>query len=61
MNILDIAIKAEDGISNLARAIGTTPNTIGNWRTRGSIPKGWAALLSDRYKKHIKLAEKAAA
>lgn len=62
MNILDIAIEAEKGVSNLARAIGQKPNTVSNWRnsSRG-VPFAWKLVLAEKYKKHIKQAEKAAA
>jgi len=60
MNILDIAINAEKGVSNLARAIGEKPNTVGNWRKRGT-PRAWVLVLSERYKKHIKQAKTTAA
>ena len=48
MNILDIAIQAESGVSNLARSIGVTPNVIGNWKNR-KVPKAWGQLLQMKY------------
>lgn len=52
MNILDIAISAEKGVSNLARSIGVAPNVIGNWKKR-KVPKAWGQVL------HMKYSEKA--
>lgn len=48
MNILDLAISAEKGVSNLARAIGVEPNVIGNWKKR-KVPKAWGQVLHMRY------------
>lgn len=48
MNILDIAIEAESGVSNLARSIGVAPNVIGNWKKR-RVPTAWAQLLAIKY------------
>ena len=48
MEILYTAISVEGSISKLAQAIGTRPNVISNWHTRG-VPKGWAKLLEHKY------------
>lgn len=48
MNILDVAINAEGGVSKLAAALDVRQNVISNWRARG-LPKPWAALLQVKY------------
>ncbi|MDD0837882.1 YdaS family helix-turn-helix protein [Curvibacter sp. HBC61] len=48
MNILDTAIQAEGGVSNLAKALGIRQSAVSNWRSRG-IPRGWQAALEGRY------------
>lgn len=49
MNILDAAIKAEGGVSALAKAIDVLPNVISNWRARDSVPPGYIKLLEIKY------------
>ena len=53
MEILQTAITAEGSVSKLAQAIGTRPNVISNWHTRG-VPKGWAKLLEHKYARRRK-------
>jgi hypothetical protein len=53
MEILQTAISAEGGISKLAQAIGTRPNVISNWHSRG-VPKGWQKLLEHKYSRRKK-------
>lgn len=44
MNILDQAIHAAKGVSELARALDLEPNVVSNWRKRG-IPDAWERVL----------------
>jgi hypothetical protein len=48
MDILDTAIKQEDGVSNLAKALGVGQSVVSNWRARG-IPRPWRIVLEMRY------------
>lgn len=48
MDILQIAIDAEDGVGKLADALGVRQNVVSNWRARG-LPKSWALLLQLKY------------
>jgi hypothetical protein len=50
MEILKTAIDCEGSISKLAAAIGTKPNVISNWHSRG-VPMGWQKLLEHKYAK----------
>lgn len=56
MELLNIAIKHEGGVSKLAAAIGEKPNVVGNWKLRG-LPKTWAKLLAMKYKRQVKAAK----
>lgn len=56
MNILEIAIQHEKGISNLARVLDVKPNVVSNWKLRGRLSKAWQQALSAKYKRQIKVA-----
>lgn len=48
MEILEIAIKAEGGVSKLATALGERQNVVSNWKKRG-LPRAWRQVLEMRY------------
>ena len=48
MEILEIAIKAEGGVSKLACALGERQNVVSNWKKRG-VPRAWRQVLELRY------------
>ena len=45
MNILQIAIDKEGGVTRLAEKLGTKQNVISNWRARG-VPLAWRSMSS---------------
>jgi len=49
MNILDIAISREQGVTKLAAALGVRQSVVSNWRMRG-LPKPWRLVLEARYR-----------
>ena len=49
MQILEVAIKAEGGVSNLARSLGVGQSTVSMWKSRG-VPAGWKRVLELVYK-----------
>ena len=53
MELLKNAISIEGGVTKLAQAIGTQPNVISNWHSRG-VPKGWQKLLEHKYARRRK-------
>ena len=55
MNILQIAIDKEGGVTRLAEKLGTKQNVISNWRARG-VPLAWRKLLELAYKKEARKA-----
>lgn len=57
---LDIAIKVEGGVANLAQKLGVSQNAISNWKLsdRG-VPRAWEKLLELRYGRHRARIEKA--
>ena len=61
MNILEIAIQHEGGISALAKALGIKPNVVSMWRNRKQLSAAWTLALAAKYKRQINAASKAAA
>lgn len=43
------ALAAHGGTVGLAKHLGTTPQTVSNWRTRG-VPHGWLTYLKAVHK-----------
>ena len=39
------AIRLAGGLSLLARELGTTPQTVSNWRSRGAVPPAYALAI----------------
>jgi hypothetical protein len=52
MDILEIAIEAEGGVSKLAAALGEKQNVVSNWRAR-RLPRPWAKVLALKYGKAL--------
>lgn len=52
MNILDIAIKTEGGVSKLAKTLSVNQNVVSNWHKRG-VPKPWLIVLEMKYQKPL--------
>ena len=48
MDILDLALQKEGGVSKLADALGCRQNVISNWRSR-RLPKPWRMVLEMKY------------
>jgi len=58
MNILQIAIDAEKGKSNLAHVLEVSPSTISNWLKRG-LPHMASRAIKEKYSRQISKAIKA--
>ena len=59
MNILQIAIDAEKGKTNLAKALEVSPANISNWLRRG-MPHMVSRAIKAKYARQISKATKAA-
>ncbi len=49
MNILDHAITAAGGVTNLAKELGVRQNVVSNWRLRKRVPLPWQRILLTEY------------
>ena len=56
MDILEIAIKAEGGVSKLAVVLGEKQNVVSNWRGR-RLPRAWAKFLQLKYADRLELSQ----
>lgn len=66
LEVLEIAIAHERGVTRLARALSTEDHTVNQnvvsaWRMRKIIHPGWLLALRLKYKKQIKQAAEGSA
>lgn len=53
MQLLDIAIAHEGGVSRLAESLGLKPNIVGMWRNRQRLNTPWRKYLAKAYGEQI--------